>query len=236
MSNMETQMTENNNIIKKAVVAKVNLGFTEIDGLMLPDGSYAVGASQIAEIFQFDKNQASRTIKSILGDGFQFDTTKSELHPKAVNILKLDQVITVIRYLDKKGNAIASAFTDAILQEGLERRFDVAFNVKVSEDERNKRLALRMSRLLARRLWTDTLMDRHIKLHGTKPTKDQYKYWTVVVNQQLFNKPHFNCNRDIMNDDEQKTIELFERMAVRMANKYPTIDCDGLLDKALAMF
>lgn len=229
-------MTENNNTIKKAVVAKVDLGFTVIDGLMLPDGSYAMGASQIAEIFQFDKNQSSRAIKSILGNDFQFDTTKSELNPKAVNILRLDQAITVIRHLDKKGNVIASAFADAILQEGLERRFDVAFNIKVSEDERNKRLTLRMSRLMARRLWTDTLMERYIKLHGAKPTRDQYKYWTVVVNQQLFNKPHFNCNRDIMNDEEQKTIELFERMAVRMANKYPAIDCDGLLDKALAMF
>lgn len=83
-------MTENNNTITKAVVAKVDLGFTVIDGLMLPDGSYAMGASQIAEIFQFDKNQSSRTIKSILGNDFQFDTTKSELHPKAVNILRLD--------------------------------------------------------------------------------------------------------------------------------------------------
>jgi len=236
MSKQETQMTENNNTIKNAVVAKIDLGFAVIDGLMLPDGSHAVAVPQLAEVFDTSKNTFSRDLKRLLGEEFRPSSTATELGNQKINVVSLAEVTRIIRALEKKGNPIASTFTDAILQEGLERRFDIAFNVRVSEDERNKRLALRMGRLLARRLWTDTLMERHLKLHGEKPTKDQYKYWTVIVNERLFNQPHFNCNRDTMNNDEQKTIELFERMAVRMADKHPTIDCDGLLGHALAMF
>jgi hypothetical protein len=39
-----------NNIIK-ATSAKINLGFAIIDGLMLPDGNYAIAVPQIADLF-----------------------------------------------------------------------------------------------------------------------------------------------------------------------------------------
>ena len=34
----------------KAVIATIDLGFTKIDGLMLPDGSYAIAVPQLAEL------------------------------------------------------------------------------------------------------------------------------------------------------------------------------------------
>jgi hypothetical protein len=74
----------------KAVVTTVDLGFVKIDGLMLPNGSYAIAVPQLAEILRLDKNQASRSVKSLLGNGFQFDKTQSELNPKPVNILLLE--------------------------------------------------------------------------------------------------------------------------------------------------
>lgn len=220
----------------KAVVASVDIGFTKIDGLMLPDGSYCVAVPQLANVFQFDKNQASRTIKGLLDKGFQFDTAKSELHPKSVNVIKLDQVGQIIYRLAKKGNPIADAFMQAILQEGLERRFDKAFDKKVSEDEYNALVALRMKRILARKLWTDTLRDRSMTLYGTKPTPGNYRNWTIKVNERLFSKRHFQCNRDNMNQLEQEAIELFERMAERKAKLHLQATPDQLVEMALASF
>jgi hypothetical protein len=220
----------------KALVAQIDLGFAKFNGLMIPDGRYAIAVPQIAELFQFNPNQASRDLKRLLGNDFQFDQAKSELNPKAVNIVYLEDFGQIIRALDKKGNPIAIAFIDAILVESLERRFDNSFGKKVSEEERNARLELRIKRILARHKWTDTLMERHVKLFGTKPSPEQYREWTVEVNKALFNKPHFKCDRDNMEIDEQLLIEQFEFMAVRNAQKFPDISCNELVRKALETF
>ena len=140
----KTGLLNMNNNTTKAVIATVDLGFAKIEGFMLPEGGYAVAAPQIAEVFLFDKNQASRTIKGLLGKDFQFDTAKSELHPKAVNILSLPQVTKVIYLLAKKGNEIANELMLALVEEGLDRRFSKAFNQRVTDEEYQARIALRM--------------------------------------------------------------------------------------------
>ena len=220
----------------KAVVTKIDLGFAQVEGLILPDGSYAIALPQIVKLFQILQSNAQRDIKRILGEDFRFIQSRSELNPRPVNIVKLEDFKKIIRALDKKGNEVAPAFMDAILEEGLERRFDHAFNIKVSEQERNARLELRVTRLLARKLWTDTLMNHHLKLTGVKPTPEQYRKWTVIVNKHLFNKPHFNCDRDNMESEEQLIINQFEFMAVRVCQKYPRLDCDSIVQKALETF
>jgi hypothetical protein len=42
---------------------------------------------QICALFQFDKRQASRSLKALLGSDFQFDKIKTVLHPKAINAI-----------------------------------------------------------------------------------------------------------------------------------------------------
>ena len=86
------------NKLKKAVVATVNYAGFEFPGLKLPDGSYAIAVTQVVELFQrsnegfqFAKRQASRDIKYLLGNGFQFLKSASEIHPKKVNILTIEQ-------------------------------------------------------------------------------------------------------------------------------------------------
>lgn len=222
--------------LNKAVVSEVDLGFAQIQGLMLPDGSFAVAVPQLAELLSFDRNQASRDIKALLGKDFRFDTAKSELNSKAVNILLLPQVSKVIYLLSLKGNEIAKELMLALVDEGLDRRFNKAFGRKVTDDEYNARLALRLARLQARRLWTDILRDRSLELYGIKPQPEQYKIWTVIVNDRLFNRDHFFRNRDNMNQVEQETIELFERMARRKAELYPQATPDQLVEMALAAF
>jgi hypothetical protein len=219
-----------------AEVTKVQVGILEFDGLMLSDGRYAIAVPQIAEIFQFAINHASRDLKTLLGEGFQFAKLKTKLNPKAVNIVFLEDFKKIIRLLDKKGNPLAEALTDALLEEGLERRFARAFGVKLDEDELNEKLKLRMKRLLARHDWTDVLMERHVDLYGTKPEPTKYKQWTIKVNRKLFNQDHFCCNRDTMTSEQQKTIYDFESMAKRRAMQHPNISPDELVLKALDTF
>jgi len=220
----------------KAIVAKIDLGFVKFDGLMLPDGSYAIAVPQIADLVGLDKNQASRDIKRMVGKDFNPSKSTTEYTKAAVNIIDLATFRKIIRELDRQGNPIASALVDVFIQESIDRRYDTAFGKKVSESERNQILAQRMKRLLARRAWTDVLQDRHVQCYGTKPTPRQFKDWTVRVNQVLFSKKHFNCDRDNMQSDEQRIIEMFENMATRRAGQNPQANPAALLELALDTF
>lgn len=217
----------------KAQIATINLGFTEFDGLMMPDGSYGIAVPQVAELFQIDKNQASRDFKALLGEGFQFAKASSELHPKAVNTFSIKDFALLVVELSAKGHPLAKALNKAFVEEAIERRYDTAFGKKVEEAEYNVRLVLRMKRLLARHAWTDVLQERHLECFGTKPSSNQFKEWTVKVNEALFSKKHFNCNRDNMEEEEQRVIESFEYMAVRRAKQHPKATPDELLVLAL---
>ncbi len=107
---------------KKAVVASVNYAGFEFPGLKLPDGSYAIAVSQVVEIFQrsnegfqFAKNHASRDIKYLLGKDFQFAKSASEIHPKKVNILTIEQFGELAFHVAFRGNDVAKAISKLLL-------------------------------------------------------------------------------------------------------------------------
>jgi hypothetical protein len=80
------------------------------------------------------------------------------------------------------------------------------------------------------------LQERHIQCFGEKPKPNQFRDWTVKANEVLFNRKHFNCDRDNMEEEQQKTIKSFEEMAARRAKQYPNATPDELLDLALDTF
>lgn len=220
----------------KAQVATVDLGFTKFDGLMLPSGEYAIAVPQAALLFETNKNTASQQFKRILGERFETNKASTPFNQAPINIISISVFRLLVRELDKQGNAIATALVDAFFEESIERRLDTAFGKKVSEAEYNERLALRMKRLVARHAWTDVLRDRHIQCFGVKPESEQYRLWTIRANEVLFNRRHFNCDRDTMAMEEQKLIESFEYTAVRKSKKHPTAKPDELLELTLSVF
>lgn len=220
----------------KAQIATIDLGFTQFDGLMLPNGDYAIAVPQMADLFGKSRTVASRDFKRLLGERFETSKISTDFNQAPVNIISISTFRLLVRELDKTGNKTASALVDAFFEESIERRFDTAFNKKVSEAEYNERLALRMKRLESRHAWTDVLRDRHVECFDVKPTKEQYKAWTVRANQVLFNRSHFNCNRDTMELEEQRLIEAFEYTAVRKAKKHLSATPDELLELTLQVF
>jgi len=217
----------------KAIVAKIDLGFVKFDGLMLPDGIYAIAVPQIADLIGLDKSQASRNIKRLLGKDFRLSKITTEYTNAAVNTLTIKEFSLLLVELTAAKHPVARALASVFAEEAIDRRYDTAFGKKVSESERNQILAQRMKRLLARRAWTDVLQDRHIQCYGTKPTPRQFKDWTVRVNEVLFSRKHFNCDRDNMQSEEQRTIEMFENMAIRRAGQNPQASPAMLLELAL---
>jgi hypothetical protein len=182
-------------------------------------------------------SHATRDIKALLGKGSQLSKVKSELSNNPVNTIRIEQLVELVTKLatdrlEREAIVLLSIF--AI--ESIERRFNNAFVVKCTEDEYNKLLTIRWKRLLARKDYTDTLMERHIDLYGTKPVAEDYRVWTVKVNIHLFGCKHFKCDRDNMTKEQQELISDFERTVKRFASMYPTITPIELINKTLATF
>ena len=90
--------------ILTASVTQVNIGPIAIEGLMSENGDFAIAVPQVAECFQFDKNQASRNIKALTGRNYSFAKWQTPLSPKPVNVILLVDFEKVIFALAQKGN------------------------------------------------------------------------------------------------------------------------------------
>lgn len=141
----------------KAIVAPIQIGHRKIQGLMMPNGDFAIAVPQIAELFQFDTNQASRTLKPLLGSGFKFDTAKSELNSKPVNILSLTEFEVVTLELALRGNQEAIAFQRSLVGLALIQLFNDAFGIKFEKIDRQNWLKDRQDGKFYRRSLTDAV-------------------------------------------------------------------------------
>lgn len=142
----------------KAQRAEIQLGPHAIEGFMLPDGSYVMSQSQAAELIGENEINArrfldSKGIKALLGEGYTPDTFEIERDPEQgrgqgrIRGLPLEIVSAFWLQQTFKGNAQARGLCMALMRETLERRFDAAFGVTRSEDERNQRLSERNAEL-----------------------------------------------------------------------------------------
>lgn len=141
----------------KAKIAKVNLGFTEIEGLLLSSQEYAVGIPQIADLFQASRNTASRDFRRLLDEDFQASKAVTEFNTNPINVVSIEVVSLIAFELAKKGNKLADKYIKAALIESIERRFDIAFDKKRSEEEYNARLKARVQGKKVRWDFTDSI-------------------------------------------------------------------------------
>jgi len=128
----------------KATRATVAIGGLTVDAFMLPDGSYRMSQTQAAEAVGKDEINArrfltSKSINAIRGEGYTPDSVESG--QTRFNALPLDVVTAYWLYQSSQGNKQALSLVWALLSESLERRFDNAFGVVRTEQERNDRLS-----------------------------------------------------------------------------------------------
>ena len=142
----------------KATRATVHVGSFTIDGFMLPDGSYRMSQTQAAECVGKPEINArrfldSKAIKALLGKGYtpdsvEIDSGVSQLRGQSrFNALPLDVVTAYWLNQAAQNNNQALSLVWALLTESLERRFDDAFGVVRSEQERNERLSQQIQTL-----------------------------------------------------------------------------------------
>jgi hypothetical protein len=141
----------------KATRSTVTIGSLEVDGFMLPDGTYRMSQTQVAECIGDDpiyarRFLASKALKTLRGEGYTPDTFNVDPSDQIrgqtrIQGWPLEVVYAYWVYRCFKGSKPAFALVMALGTETLERRFDNAFGVIRSEPEREQRLSDRLQRL-----------------------------------------------------------------------------------------
>ena len=148
---MVNQMTD------KAKRERVRIGVLSVEGFQMPDGSYRMSLNSMAEAVGLVRRNAfdflrSKAAKRLLGEGFTSSISEIEVEPSEnqssgqtrIQALPLRVVSKYWLWQAYRGNKIAFALVDALLEESLERRFDNAFGIERTESERNVRLSERL--------------------------------------------------------------------------------------------
>ncbi len=130
----------------KATRATVAIGALTVDAFMLPDGSYRMSQTQSADLVGLTERNArefldSKTFERLAGEGytpaiFDIDSEQSRGQSRFRG-LPLEVVIIYWVYQCYRGNKQAFSLLIALATESLERRFDDAFGVVRTEQERN---------------------------------------------------------------------------------------------------
>jgi hypothetical protein len=130
----------------KATRATVAIGGLTVDAFMLPDGSYRMSQTQAADLVGLSERNArefldSKTFERLAGEGytpaiFDIDSEQSRGQSR-FRALPLEVVVIYWVYQCYRSNKQAFSLLIALATESLERRFDDAFGVARTEQERN---------------------------------------------------------------------------------------------------
>ena len=130
-------------------------------------------------------SDTQRDIKALLGDDIQFDKWKSELNPKAVNILTLPQLEKLMLLLVMKGNKVAIEMSLALVGMSLKQLCCDAFGVKFDLDERQAYLKARFEGKIERNKFTDEIKVYQVAkgTYGNDPF--EFATATDIINQHV---------------------------------------------------
>jgi hypothetical protein len=128
----------------KAIRKIVEIGAgIEVEGFMLPDGSYYLSRTSAAKAISKTDNNFLQILKgkspeALALSGFNFLQIKYEGKGRPINAIPLEAAALYWQYWAAKGNVHAIAIVTASTTEVLIRRFDEIFEVNRTESEYKK--------------------------------------------------------------------------------------------------
>ena len=144
----------------KAIRVGISLGEIPLDVYQMPSLIYKMSGRNVTDAIDEPNNSLIRIhgVKSLKALPH---ADSSLIQVKAVTgetfiPVSIEDAAFYWAEMAQRGNNKAKAILIACTVESIERRADHALGIMRSEDERNERSKLRMSRVLARYSWTDT--------------------------------------------------------------------------------
>lgn len=187
-------MADRHSKAPRAQVATVLVGIIELEGIMTPGGEFFVALPQVSDLFAVPQKNASRDIKALLGNGFQFLKVNTVLNPKAVNVLSLEWFNTLVYRLAFNGNRDAQTFVESLGHLGLYQRFCDTFGRELEAQERQAFLELRMQSIATRNELEDAIA-WHCRTHEVSDNYAKFIY--INATQALWKGTHGKIRKAI---------------------------------------
>jgi len=209
----------------KATVTNVNLGEIEIEGLMMPCGTYAISVRQANALINFARNDnASKFLKSALGENLtrvKTDRNVRQTNPEAV--ITLNQFERLLKVLDRKyQNEKAQEIRDDLVGLSLRQLFADAFGEKFDAEERDEWLKERMLSKVERNKFTEAVKDYYVNLGIYDPssasTRQMFARLTNMTKASL-GFPLTKNHRDFASQDDLRAYEHAEKSIAMRINR-----------------
>ena len=147
----------------------------EINAYLLPDGRIKLAGRNVTDAVGEPNNSLPRimgvkSLKSLPSADLSLIQVKADTG-ETVTPVSIDDAIAYWTKMAIKGNQQAATLIGALAAESLERRADRVFGIQRTEEERDLRLATRLSTRKDFRWLTDAL-----KAHGISERKDYAKF------------------------------------------------------------
>jgi hypothetical protein len=212
----------------KAKVTTVPFLPTAIEGLLLPDGTFAVSISQVIARFSIPQKNASRDLKALLGAESGFPKVAWETTNAKINVLTLEQYGELRKQLAIRGNQAALAEVLALSGLSDQQLFSDAFGIKFEQADRLQWVKARAEGKVDRRTLTDAIQDYCLR-NECKPTYCQWVYSNVtdIINRglfggtakQLITKRQADSLRDAFDATELRTLSHAEAHIMRLIDR-----------------
>lgn len=162
--------------VSKAYVFPVPFGPITIEGLQFPKGDFGIGLSQVAELGLIPPNRSLNQLKALTGLSFQsHHKAKSELHPKAINAISLDDLEEIQKWALLQGNPAAIQLAVDCTGFTFAQMFADAVGIQMDAEERQNWWEVREETKARRRKETDGF-----QAHGIATNKNvPYAKWTL---------------------------------------------------------
>jgi len=149
---------------EKAKITDIQFGNYTIEGLMLPDGTFAIALTQVSDLLELRKSDASRNIKALLGKDLELRKQSTEITNNKIAVLTLEEFTDVIKSAALKGKASALNLVVMLAGLSLEQLWSDAFGIKFEREERQAWIKQRQNGKVSRRYLTDSIgsyIERH---------------------------------------------------------------------------
>lgn len=242
----------------RAKITNVQIGNVSIEGIMLPDGTFAIAFPQVYELFNLKQKHANREILWLLATQSKGltvpqtkdkisvkdlramaltvpQTFKTEVNDRGLNILTLDEFNDIVSELVISGNKEAIAFTRLTRRLILEQLWSDAFGIRFEKEERQAWMKERQAGKTDRRSITDAtqyLINKGERLNYGDITLEVYDGAGVLNAYRAYKKVYKDAKfRNTLSKEELKKVAKMEELTADYV-MVDEMDIYGAMEKA----
>ena len=180
--------------------------FKDLDVLVDPNGNnMLVTYPTIEKVLGYQPDNArkklgAKSLKAFAGKDLSVGKLVSAIdvkgRPNKMNAVPFDTFLALVHFEAFEGKDPAQKNARSILLAGFADSFSSLIleqcGITLTKEQRLETVSFYLTRYHA---FQDWVRDTYIATYGVSPSQEYYRSIAVAINQHLFGKPHFKCDR-----------------------------------------